>query len=72
MTVAAAYSKRRRDDVQPIHADLVTSLRIWLASKPPGRPVFGNLTKHTVTLIQRDLEAAENAENEVRIKPNND
>src|SRR6185312_9230043 len=41
VTVAAAYSKRRRDDVQPIRPDLAEALRPWLASKPPGRPVFG-------------------------------
>ncbi len=58
VTVAAAYSKRRRDDVQPIRPDLAEALRPWLATKPPGRPIFGNLTKHTNLLIQADLEAA--------------
>ena len=58
VTVAAAYSKRRRDDVQPIRPDLAEALRPWLASKAPGRPVFGNLTKHTNLLIQADLKAA--------------
>ena len=47
VTVQAAYSKRRRDDVQPIRPDLADALRPWLASKAPGQPVFGNLTKHT-------------------------
>ena len=58
VTVAAAYSKRRRDDVQPIRPDLAEALRPWLASKAPGRPVFGNLTKHTNLIIQADLKAA--------------
>ncbi len=58
VTVAAAYSKRRRDDVQPIRPDLAEALRPWLATKPPGRPVFGNLTKHTNLIIQADLKAA--------------
>jgi len=58
VTVAAAYSKRRRDDVQPIRPDLAEALRPWLASKPDGRPVFGDLTKHTNLIIQADLEAA--------------
>ena len=58
VTVKAAYSKRRRDDVQPIRPDLADALRPWVASKAPGRPVFGNLTKHTAVLIRRDLEAA--------------
>jgi integrase len=58
VTVAAAYSKRRRDDVQPIRLDLAEALRHWLASKAPGRPVFGRLTTHTSLMIQADLEAA--------------
>jgi integrase len=58
ITVAAAYSKRRRDDVQPIRPELADALRPWLASKAPGMPVFGNLTKHTNILIQTDLERA--------------
>src|SRR5262249_23213227 len=52
VTVKAASSKRRRDDVQPIRPDLAEALRPWLASKAPGRPVFGKLTKHTVVLIR--------------------
>jgi integrase len=56
ITVAAAYSKRRRDDMQPIRPDLADALRPWLASKAPGQPVFGNLTKHTNELIRSDLE----------------
>ncbi len=58
VTVKAAYSKRRRDDAQPIRPDLAEALRPWVASKAPGRPVFGDLTKHTANLIRRDLEAA--------------
>lgn len=58
VTVAAAYSKRRRDDVQPIRPDLAEALRPWLASKAPGKPVFGKLTKHTNLVIKADLEAA--------------
>jgi integrase len=49
VTVKAAYSKRRRDDAQPIRTDLAEALRPWVASKAPGRPVFGNLTKHTAS-----------------------
>ena len=56
--VKAAYSKHRRDDVQPIRPDLAAALRPWVAGKPPGRPVFGNLTKHTAYLVRADLEAA--------------
>ena len=58
VTVAAAYSKRRRDDVQPIRPDLANVLRPWLSGKAPDKPVFGNLTRHTNLLIQADLKAA--------------
>ena len=56
--VAAAYSKRRRDDIQPIRPELAESLSPWLSTKAPKRPVFGKLTKHTNSLIQSDLERA--------------
>jgi len=42
--VAAAYSKRRRDDVQPIRPDLAEAIRPWMANKTPRLPVFGNLS----------------------------
>jgi integrase len=58
ITVAAAYSKRRRDDVQPIRPDLADALRPWLATRTPGQPVFGKLTKHTAAMIRADLERA--------------
>jgi len=58
ITVAAAYSKRRRDDAQPIRPDLAKLLIPWLEGKPPGSPIFGDLTKHTNLMIQADLEAA--------------
>jgi integrase len=49
VTVRAAYSKHRRDDVQPIPPDLAEALRPWVASKAPGRPVFGDLSKQRPT-----------------------
>ena len=58
VTVAAAYSKRSRHDTQPIRSDLAESLRPWLASKVPGRPVFGKLTKHTAKMLRVDMEVA--------------
>ncbi len=58
ITVKAAYSKHRRDDVQPIRTELADSLRAWLADKPSGEQVFGNLTKNTVDLIRHDLQTA--------------
>jgi hypothetical protein len=47
VTVKAAYSQHRRDDVQPFRVELADTLRPWLASRPAGRPVFGVLSKHT-------------------------
>ncbi len=57
VTVAAAYSKRRRDDVQPIRPDLAAALRPWLATRPADAPVF-NLPERTADLIRADLAAA--------------
>jgi len=56
--VAAAYSKRRRDDVQPIRPDLAEAIRLWMANKTPRLPVFGNLSSHTNLMTQADLKAA--------------
>ena len=58
VTVTAAYSKRRRNDCQPIRPDLADALRPWLAAKPPRERVFGKLTKHTAVMLRSDLEAA--------------
>ena len=58
VTVRAAFSKRRREDRQPIRVELADALRPWIAEKPPRRPLFDRLTKHTSRLIRIDLEAA--------------
>jgi site-specific recombinase XerC len=58
VTVKAAYSKHRRDDVQPIRPELAGALRPWLAARPAGRPLFGRLTKHTAKMLRSDLGAA--------------
>ena len=39
VTVEAAYSKHRREDVLPLHADPVKRPRPWLASKTSGEKV---------------------------------
>ncbi len=57
VTVQAAYSKRRRNDVQPIRPDLADELRVWLAGKPTGRPVF-RMPEKTAKMLRVDLEAA--------------
>lgn len=57
--VRASYSKRRRDDVQPLRADLVGVLREWLARKPAGRPLWpGHWPKFAARMVGADLDAA--------------
>lgn len=58
IAVAAAYSKHRRDDVQPIRPELAGALRPWLAARPGDGPVFGSMSSHTNLMIRADLEAA--------------
>lgn len=58
VAVGAAYSKRRRQDLQPIRADLVEMLRPWLAGRMEGGPVFGKLPGGTARMLRTDLEAA--------------
>ena len=58
VTVRAGYSKRRREDAQPIRPDLAAALRPWLATKALGQPVFGNLMGHAALMIRKDLAAA--------------
>jgi len=57
VTVAAAYSKRRRQDVQPIRLDLAEMLRGWLQGRPRGKRLF-SLPHNTSKMLQRDLAAA--------------
>jgi integrase len=79
VTVAAGYSKRRRQDTQILHPDVVEELRMWLADETqlaPDQVLFpisgrapGGIEKDTGKMIQRDLAAArdlrlENAETE--------
>lgn len=61
VTVAAGYSKHRREDVQPLRRDLAEVLRGWLASRPPGHHVFAvpRLADKAAKMIRRDLAAAE-------------
>ena len=54
----SCYTKNGREAVQPIAQSLADRLRPWLATKPPGRPVFEGLTKRTAEMLRVDLEAA--------------
>ncbi len=62
ITIAAAYSKRRREDVQPIRREFAAALMKFLKGKDSSAPVFG-LPKgyHLSKIIRRDLEAARGA-----------
>ncbi len=62
VTVQAAYSKHRREDVLPVHPSLAEMPRPWLATKPANKPVWpGQWAKNKSggKMLQRDLEAAE-------------
>jgi len=57
ITVRAGFSKRRREDRQPVAPELADILRPWLAVKEPGRPVF-DLPQRTAVVLAEDLAAA--------------
>ena len=57
VTVAAAYSKHRKDDVQPIGPDLAGTLVEWLRGKPRRLPVLG-LPPKTAEMMRKDLAEA--------------
>ena len=57
ITVRAAYSKRRRDDAQPIHPDLARWLASWLAERPADAPLW-KLHRDTGRMLRADLDAA--------------
>jgi hypothetical protein len=57
VTVAAAYSKHRREDVVPLRLDTAAALAEHLAAKLPGAPAF-TMPNRTAEVIRADLEAA--------------
>jgi len=61
VTVAAAYSKHRRTDVQPIRPDLADLLRSWLSGRQAGLPVFADLPGNTARMFRSDLKVAREA-----------
>ena len=61
VTVEAAYSKRRREDVVPLHAELVERLRPWLALKAKSERVWPGkwaANKGAGKMLQNDLKHA--------------
>jgi len=70
-TVEACYSKRRRQDEQILHTEVVRRLKEWLATKPDLAPdellfpvsgrVPGGKERKTHKMMQLDLKAARKA-----------
>ena len=62
VTVEAAYSKHRRQDILPLRKDTAAELQQFLAGKLPNVKAFGGtykrLTDKTHLLIRADLQAA--------------
>ena len=66
--VQAAYSKRKRQDTQVLHPEVVRLLKAWLATKPELGPeellfpvsgrVPGGTERKTAKMMRLDLEAA--------------
>lgn len=62
VTVKAAYSKRRRDDVQPLPPELAGELHGFLRGKLPAAPSFKAPGHRTAAImIRADLAAARHA-----------
>jgi integrase len=61
VTLLAAYSKRRRDDRQPITAELAAMLKTWLAGQAAGCPVFNLPVDWKVAAMLRADAAAARA-----------
>ena len=63
VTVKAGYSKRRREDVQPLRSDTAMLLKEFFKGKIPNVKAFGGtykqLTKRTSDMIRADLAATE-------------
>ncbi len=59
VTVAAAYSKRRREDTLPLRPELAAELAVYLADKLPTAPAFKMPDADEVAkMIRADLTAA--------------
>jgi site-specific recombinase XerD len=59
VTVDAAYSKRRREDIQPLPDEVAAILRPWLKEKPAQRKLWpGTWANHAAKMVRLDLAAA--------------
>jgi len=60
VTVAAVYSKRRRQDTLPLRPGLASELKTHLANKPPAASAFNVPYKETLSnAYKSDIKAAE-------------
>jgi len=70
VTVGAAYSKHRREDVQPIRLDLAAAMKTHLAGKMPNAPAFNMpRSEQIVIMFRADLTDARTAWLESRRMP---
>jgi integrase len=60
VTVDAAYSKHRREDVQPIRPALIAALKSWLESKRTQEHAF-KMPDKPARMLRADLDAARRA-----------
>jgi integrase len=59
VTVAAAYSKHRREDVQQLRGDVAAMMRSYLDGRPRRQPVWpGTWHERAAEMIRKDLAAA--------------
>jgi integrase len=59
VTVQAGYSKHRREDVQPLRADVAQMMRQYIAGRPAERPLWpGTWTEAGAEMVRFDLAAA--------------
>jgi integrase len=59
VTAEAAYSKRRRQDVQPLRPDVAQVIRAYIAGKPADRLLWpGTWVNKGAEMVRRDLAAA--------------
>lgn len=58
VTVQAAYSKRRRLDIQPIRSDLADILRPWLSQFDSDEHPFAAMPERTARMLRDDLDEA--------------
>jgi integrase len=54
----SCYTKNRKAANQPIRPELASMLRLWLAGKPPGKPVFPFEPNDIARALRKDLCAA--------------